>query len=104
MSRKIKRDSNGQFAPGASGNPEGARRRKPEELITIEDIHRIALKVAAEPAGMRSGKPVSRLENAFLSLAKGDSGSRLASRDMIELTKTAASYFDHQARSRGRRS
>ena len=65
---------------------------KPVTMImdAIKTLRAIALKVAAEPAGMRSGKPVSRLENAFLALAKGDSSSRLASRDLIELTKTAA--------------
>lgn len=47
MSRKDNRDSNGQFAAGHSGNPDGARRRKPKALLTLDDIHTIQLSVAS---------------------------------------------------------
>ena len=98
MSREIERDTNGKFAPGQSGNPDGARLRKPRELLTVDDLQRIQLEIAAEVVGHRNGKPVTRFENAARNLAKGDGANRLALRDHIELTKGAAYYFNAVAR------
>lgn len=98
MSRKIRRDPGGQFAAGQSGNPDGARLRKPRPLLTTTDLHRITLEVAGETAGLRDGKPVTRYENAIRSLLKGDSTNRLATRDFVEEAKSASYHFDGLAR------
>jgi len=90
---RIKRDVGGQFAPGQSGNPDGARLRKPKELLTISDLHRIVLEVAAEVVGARGGKPVTRFENAARGLAKGEAASRLGTRDFMSLATSAAHHF-----------
>lgn len=95
MSDRIRRDANGHFASGQSGNPEGARLRKAKELLTIEDLHRIHLEVVGEIVGRtRSGKPVTRYENITRSLVKGEAGSRLAAKDTLELSQRAAWFFD----------
>lgn len=98
MSRRVQRGPNGKFAPGQSGNPDGARLRKPRELLTLTDLHRIQLEVAGEVIGHRDGKPVTRFENAVRSLAKGDGANRLALRDHIELTKSATHHLEALAR------
>lgn len=93
MTRQTGRDGDGRFAPGYSGNPDGARRRKPRELLTLTDVHRIVLEVAGEVIGHRNGKPVTRLENAIRCLATGQGENRLALRDHVEMTKSATHHF-----------
>lgn len=98
MSNRIKRTEDGHFASGQSGNPEGARLRKPKELLTITDLHRIHLEVAAEIVGTINGKPITRYENALRSLAKGDTVNRLATKDLINLTQSSGHHFARLAR------
>lgn len=101
MSRKIKRDEGGQFAPGHSGNPDGARLRKPKALLTIADLHRIQLEVAGEIVGFKDGKPVTRYENCSRGMVTGGAANRLGSRDFIELTKSSAYFIEREERRRG---
>lgn len=98
MSGRIKRDAGGQFAPGQSGNPDGARRRRPRELPTLTDLYRIHLEVAGEIIGTKDGKPVTRYENALRSLAKGDSANRLAAKGFLEECRRATYHFEMLAR------
>lgn len=103
MNRKIERKAGGQFARGQSGNPDGSRLRRPKQLLTTTDLHRIALEVAGEPAGYRDGKPVSRYENTVRSLLKGDAPNRLAAKDFTELAKSASYHFDALERDAARK-
>jgi hypothetical protein len=98
MSRRIKRDSNGQFAAGASGNPDGARRRKLKELLTVDRIDQIQLEIASEVVMTRNGKSVSRYEHLSLMLASGKAANRLAARDFMELTMSAAERREREKR------
>jgi hypothetical protein len=93
MSKRIQRDANGQFASGQSGNPDGARLRKPRELLTLDDMNRIKLEVAGEIVARRKGKPVTRYENVYRSLLTGDSPSRLAKKDFLEGSQSATYHF-----------
>lgn len=61
MSGKINRNSSGQFASGQSGNPAGARLRRPKELLTDTDMHRIVLEVASEVVAAQGSRPVTGL-------------------------------------------
>jgi hypothetical protein len=90
MNNRIRRNADGQFASGQSGNPAGARLRRPKRLLTITDLHRLQLEVAGEIVGMLNGKPITRFENALRSMAKGDPANRLAMKDFVEGTQRAA--------------
>lgn len=103
MSKGGERDASGKFARGHSGNPAGARLRKPRALLTTTDLHRIQLEVAGEVIGRLNGKPVTRYENAVRSLARGDGENRLAARDHIELTKSATYHFEALKRADARK-
>jgi hypothetical protein len=103
MSDRIKRDTSGHFALGQSGNPEGARRRKPRELITITDLQRIHLEVAGEIIGTKDGKPVTRYENAVRTLAKGDAANRLATKDFLDMSRQSGHHFAGLARDQARK-
>ena len=94
MSRQIKRDGNGHFAAGASGNPDGARRRKPKELLTVDDFDRIILEVASEVVATRNGKPVTLFHHNARSLATGKTANRLASRDFMQIATSAAARLE----------
>lgn len=97
MSRQIKRDEHGQFAPGQSGNPEGARQRRPKELLTADDLDRIQLEVASEVVSMRNGKSITRYKQLSLILASGKAANRLAARDFMEMTRSAAARRHREA-------
>ena len=106
MSTKIERDEDGQFAKGQSGNPDGARLRKPKDLLTIDDLNLMHLKVANETVATRDGKPVTRYEQCLRSLASNEAANRLGKRDFVELTQSAAYHFrrkERQAATKGGR-
>ena len=99
MSRP-RRTATGQFAAGHSGNPDGARRRKPKALLRIEDIHRIHLEVAGEIVGKREGKPVTRYEQIVRALAAGKAEQRLPLKDFMDDVRTSTHFFARQEQGR----
>lgn len=106
MSADIERTTRGRFAAGQSGNPAGARARKPARLITTDDFHQMILEVASSPTqAPRHGKPgmMSLLEYNVSTLARGKAANRLASKDFIDLTWRAAYHFEQRERERQRR-
>lgn len=98
MSRKIRRDEDGQFAKGQSGNPDGARLRKPRTLLNLDDLYRTHLEVAGEIVATRGGKPVTLYEHCVRSLASSGATNRLGMRDFLDLTKSAAHFVEGQVR------
>ena len=98
MSRRVRRNADGQFAAGESGNPDGARLRKPRQVLTPTDLYQINMAVAGEVIGKLNGRPVTRYENVLRSLAKGDSLSRLAAKDFLEQVTSASHFLERAAR------
>ncbi|MEH3098670.1 DUF5681 domain-containing protein [Sphingomonas adhaesiva] len=91
------RRKNGQFAPGRSGNAEGARVRRPRARLTGADIDHMILDVAATKTKVRrEGKEteMTLLEINLRSLATGGSSRRLSARDTVDLARTAAERLD----------
>ncbi|UUL84082.1 DUF5681 domain-containing protein [Sphingomonas qomolangmaensis] len=106
MSGSVARGGNGRFAKGQSGNPEGARTRRRGELMNLEEINRTILRVFTSRTQMMiAGKPqdVTLLEANVWGLASGKPSNRLASKDVIELTKDAASFLEELERREKRR-
>lgn len=96
MSRKIRRNAGGQFAGGQSGNPDGARLRKPRLLASLEDLCRIQLEVAGETVTIKDGKPVTRYEHCCRSLGSSGATNRLGMRDFLDQTKSAAHFLRNE--------
>lgn len=90
----------GQFAPGHSGNAAGARSRKPKRLMTLEDIYRTILEIAASDTKLANDTKVQRisiLERNMWVLASGK-GNRLAAKDFMDLSRSAGAYFENRER------
>ena len=108
MSDKVKRGNGGQFAPGQSGNPAGARRRRPgKKLLDYPNLHRIILEIgSSETEGTVNGKPtrITMFEAAVLRQAAGAAETRLVARDFIDLVKGSAAWVYHEARREAERS
>lgn len=106
MSDDVERGGSGRFAKGQSGNPQGARIRRRRELMSLEDIHRTILRVAASPTQVViSGKThdVTMLEANFWGLASGKPSNRLASKDVIELATSAGQFMARLEREEAQR-
>lgn len=101
MSNSPDRAPGGRFAPGKSGNPNGAARRKPKPLLNVEACYRTILEVASSEAGATAnGKPITVYEACVRSLASGRVPHRLAAKDLIDLTHTAAHALEARERLR----
>lgn len=101
MSDTSDRAPGGRFAPGKSGNPNGAARRKPKPLLDVEACYRTIIEVASSEAGTAAnGKPITVYEACVRSLASGRAPNRLAAKDLIDLTTTAAHALENRERRR----
>jgi hypothetical protein len=101
MSDASDRAPGGRFAPGKSGNPRGAARRKPKPLLDVEACYRVILEVASSEAGTAAnGKPITVYEACVRSLASGRAPNRLAAKDLIDLTTTSAHTLENRERRR----
>lgn len=100
MSDNVQRTRAGQFAPGQSGNAAGARSRKPKQLMTLADINRTILEIAASETKMvieNRVQTINMLERNAWVLASGK-GNRLSAKDFVDFVKSAGAHLDHLAR------
>lgn len=104
MRDTVERATGGQFMPGQSGNPAGARRRK-RKLDTPADFHELILRVANEEIELpQQGRMrrMTRFEYNAISLATGQA-NRLAARDFMTAAKVAAMELEIIRRNEARK-
>ena len=99
MSDDVERSKRGQFKPGQSGNPAGARRRANIGVPSPRELHRIILWVTGSETEMtinNKKQKMSVFEMNVWRSASGAPSSRLAAKDFIELAKSSAYWMDRE--------
>lgn len=94
--------SSDQQSPKRRGRP----RKSEEKLPSLEDLHRMTLRVAQRkiPVKTPDGRTATAtiFEANVLNLASGSPKNRLASKSFVELANQAASYIDVREAARRR--